>query len=83
MTKLTLDQLKIGEEGVIDHYAGESALQGRLKELGLVKGTKVVVERYAPLGDPIEIRVRGYHLAIRKQDAACINVMCRKADKEN
>ena len=83
MQKRTLDQLKIGEEGVIEHYAGESALQGRLKELGLVRGTKVVVERYAPLGDPIEIRVRGYHLAIRKQDAACIRLVCGKAVKEN
>ena len=80
--KITLDQLQIGDEGIIEHYAGESELQGRLKELGLVRGTKVVVERYAPLGDPIEIRVRGYHLAIRKQDAACITVIeCHKIIK--
>jgi len=74
MAKITLDQLKIGSSAIIEQYAGESELQGRLKELGLVRGTKIVVERYAPLGDPIEIRVRGYHLAIRKQDAACITV---------
>ena len=79
MIKMTLDQLRIGQEGVIEQYTGESELQGRLKELGLVRGTKVVVERYAPLGDPIEIRVRGYHLAIRKQDASCITVACAKA----
>lgn len=82
MIKITLDQLKIGDEGIIEQYAGKSELQGRLKELGLVRGTKVVVERYAPLGDPIEIRVRGYHLAIRKQDAACITVTSHKSTKQ-
>lgn len=71
----TLDQLQIGEEGVIQRYSGNGDLQGRLKELGLVRGTRVTVERYAPLGDPLEIRVRGYHLAIRKKDAAQIHVL--------
>ncbi len=74
---LTLDQLKIGEEAVIEDYSGGGDLQGRLKELGLVRGTSVLVERYAPLGDPMEIRVRGYHLAIRKKDAAQITVSKR------
>jgi len=72
---MTLDQLQIGMEGIIESYAGATELQGRLKELGLVRGTRVVVERYAPLGDPIEIRIRGYHLAIRRHDAACITVV--------
>jgi len=79
MIKITLDQLRIGQEGVIEQYAGESELQGRLKELGLVRGTRVVVVRYAPLGDPMEIRVRGYHLALRKEDAACITVTVTNA----
>ena len=71
---LTLDRLEIGELAVIESYSGDGELQGRLKELGLVKGTKILVERYAPLGDPLEIRVRGYHLAIRKNDASQIVV---------
>lgn len=74
INEITLDQLRVGEAGVIRLHTGASHIQGRLKELGLVRGTKVVLERCAPLGDPLEIRVRGYHLAIRKQDAACITV---------
>ena len=69
-----LSQMKAGEEGVISHYCGESEIQGRLKELGLVRGTKILVKRFAPLGDPMEIEVRGYNLAIRKKDAACITL---------
>lgn len=70
----TLNQLKEGEQGVIIYYSGESEIQGRLKELGLVRGTKILVKRFAPLGDPMEIEVRGYNLAIRKKDAACITL---------
>jgi len=71
----TLDQLKCGEKGVIQRYSGAGLLQGRLKELGLVRGTTVMLERFAPLGDPLEISVRGYHLAVRKGDAAQIVVL--------
>ncbi len=72
--EITLDQLNRGEQCIIKHYLGAGDLQGRLKELGLVKGTKIVLERFAPLGDPLEINVRGYHLAIRKRDASQIVV---------
>lgn len=83
MTKIeaTLDQLNCGEECVIERYLGKGDLQGRLKELGLVKGTKVVLERFAPLGDPLEVSVRGYHLAIRRSDASQIVVSRRAASK--
>ena len=69
---LTLDQLKAGGRGVILGYQGEEDLHYRLKELGLVAGTKVFVKRLAPLGDPMEIVLRGYSLSIRKQDASKI-----------
>ncbi len=72
--KRTLDQLKAGESGVVLGYEGEEDLHYRLKELGLVKGTSVLVKRLAPLGDPMEIILRGYSLSIRKQDAAKILV---------
>ncbi len=75
MKEITLDQLHRGEKCIIKHYLGMGDLQGRLKELGLVRGTKIVLERFAPLGDPLEINVRGYHLAIRKQDASQIVVV--------
>ena len=79
--EISLDQLKAGEEGILLQYSGDGDLQGRLKELGLVRGTLIVVERYAPLGDPLEIKVRGYHLAIRKKDAACI--LIKRSREEN
>jgi len=72
--KVSLDQLMAGESGIIDAYQEQKDLHQRLKELGLVKGTLVTVKRFAPLGDPMEIMVRGYHLSIRKQDAATILV---------
>ena len=72
MKRLSLDQLKVGERGVVEGYEGEEDLHYRLKELGLVRGTKVLVKRFAPLGDPMEIVLRGYSLSIRKQDAAKI-----------
>lgn len=72
MKSVFLDQLKAGERGVIQGYQGEEDLHYRLKELGLVTGTPVFVKRFAPLGDPMEIVLRGYSLSIRKQDAAKI-----------
>ena len=72
MKRLSLDQLKVGEQGVVEGYEGAEDLHYRLKELGLVRGTKVLVKRFAPLGDPMEIVLRGYSLSIRKQDAAKI-----------
>ena len=74
---MTLDQLKAGERGVVEGYEGEEDLHYRLKELGLVRGTGVLVKRFAPLGDPMEIVLRGYSLSIRKQDAAKILVRTR------
>jgi ferrous iron transport protein A len=72
--RITLDLLKAGERGVVEGYEGEEDLHYRLKELGLVRGTSVLVKRFAPLGDPMEIVLRGYSLSIRKQDAAKIIV---------
>ena len=71
---VTLDRLKAGERGVVQGYQGEEDLHFRLKELGLVAGTPVFVKRFAPLGDPMEIILRGYNLSIRKQDASKILV---------
>jgi len=70
MSRVTLDQLKVGEAATVLGYEGEEDLHYRLKELGLVRGTEVFVKRFAPLGDPMEIVLRGYSLSIRKQDAS-------------
>jgi Fe2+ transport system protein FeoA len=72
--QLTLDQMAAGERGVVQGYEGEEDLHYRLKELGLIRGTTVFVKRFAPMGDPMEIVLRGYSLSLRKQDAAKILV---------
>ena len=74
MKQFTLDQLKAGEQGVVQGYEGEEDLHYRLKELGLIRGTTVFVKRFAPMGDPMEIVLRGYSLSLRKQDASKILV---------
>jgi len=69
-----LDQLASGSSGVITRVEGTSVLTRRLLELGLVPGTRVEVLRRAPLGDPIELRLRQVHLSIRRDDAAAVHV---------
>lgn len=69
-----LDQLKAGDLAEILRYEGQEDLHQRLKELGLVRGTRLSVRRFAPLGDPMELKVRGYNLSVRKNDAAKIIV---------
>jgi ferrous iron transport protein A len=81
MNSTTLDQLKAGERGVVRGYQGEEDLHYRLKELGLVQGTRILVKRFAPLGDPMEVVLRGYSLSIRKQDAE--KILVQKAESDN
>lgn len=69
---MTLDKIQIGKSGVIKSVGGEGALRLRLLDMGLIPGTAVKVIKTAPLGDPIEIHVRGYELTIRKSDASMI-----------
>ena len=69
-----LDDLAPGEAGVILSLSGDVAIAHRLMELGLVPGTAVEVVRRAPLGDPIELRLRQVHLSIRRSEAANIHV---------
>lgn len=71
---MTLDQLPIGKTAVITQVGGEGALRCRFLDMGLIPKTKVVVQKVAPMGDPIELRIRGYELTIRKEDAAKIEV---------
>ena len=74
---MTLDKLKINDSGVIAAVGGEGALRLRLLDLGLVPGTRVKVCKVAPMGDPIQIQVRGYELTLRQEDAA--NITLREA----
>ena len=71
---MTLDKLPLGQEAVITAVGGEGALRCRLLDMGLIPKTRVRVEKIAPLGDPLEQRVRGYSLSLRKEDAGKIEV---------
>lgn len=71
---MTINDLQIGEQGVISCVGGEGALRLRLLDMGLIPGTKVRLHKVAPMGDPIQIQVRGYELTIRRDDARLIDV---------
>lgn len=71
----TLKSIECGKSVVVVKLHGEGALKRRLMDMGITKGTEIFVRKVAPLGDPIELMVRGYELAIRKSDAENIEVM--------
>ena len=70
----TLKQVKIGDTAKVVKLHGEGALKRRIMDMGITKGVEVKVRKVAPLGDPIEITVRGYELSLRKEDAETIEV---------
>ena len=69
-----LSELNPKEAGKVKKIYGEGALYKRLLDMGIIKGTTIEVVRVAPLGDPIDIKVKGYHLSLRKEEAAQIFV---------
>ena len=71
---MTLDQLKVGGQGTITSVGGEGALRRRLLDMGLTPRTRVMVRKIAPMGDPIELNLRGYELTIRLEDAQKIGI---------
>ena len=73
MNKL-LSEFAIGESGVIVCVKGEGKVRRRLFDMGLTPGAELTMRKKAPLGDPIEITVRGYELTLRKIEAACVEV---------
>ncbi|MBR5787051.1 MAG: ferrous iron transport protein A [Clostridia bacterium] len=70
----TLRDVKIGKTVTVVKLWGEGAVKRRIMDMGITKGVKVTVRKVAPLGDPIEVTVRGYELSIRKADAEMIEV---------
>ena len=70
----TLKDVKIGETVKVVRIHGEGALKRRIMDMGITKGVEIYVRKVAPLGDPIEIKVRGYELSLRKNDAELIEV---------
>ena len=70
----TLKETGIGETVRVVRLHGEGAVKRRIMDMGLTRGTEVCVRKVAPLGDPVEITVRGYELSLRKADAAMVEV---------
>ncbi len=70
----TLRDVACGETVSVVRLRGSGALRRRISDMGLTKGTRVFVRKVAPLGDPIELTVRGYELSIRKEDAEMVEV---------
>ena len=70
----TLRQAKIGETVKVVKLHGEGAVKRRIMDMGITKGVEITVRKVAPLGDPVEVNVRGYELSLRKTDADMIEV---------
>lgn len=79
---MTLDKLAIGQSAKIIAVGGEGSLRNRLIDMGLIPKTTVMLRKVAPMGDPIEIRLRGYELTLRKEDAAVITVEATSEAKQ-
>ena len=71
---MTLDKLAVGSSAVIKTVGGSGALRCRLLDMGLIPHTQVTLQKIAPMGDPVEIRVRGYELTLRLEDAGKIEL---------
>ena len=70
----TLKQVKVGDTVTVVKLHGEGAVKRRIMDMGITKGVTVYVRKVAPLGDPVEVNVRGYELSIRKADAEMIEI---------
>ena len=70
----TLKQAKVGETGKVVKLTGQGAVKRRIMDMGITKGVEIFIRKVAPLGDPVEVTVRGYELSLRKDDASMIEV---------
>ena len=71
---MTLGDAKVGTTVVVTKIEGDSAYKRRIMDMGITKGSELYIRKVAPLGDPVEITVRGYELSVRKNDAQCVEV---------
>ena len=71
---MTLGDAKVGSTVVVTKIEGDSAYKRRIMDMGITKGVDIYVRKVAPLGDPVEVTVRGYELSVRKNDAQCVQV---------
>ena len=73
-----MDAFAIGENGVVKSVAGEGKIKRRLFDMGITPGAEIHMRKRAPLGDPIEITIRGYELTLRKSEAVCVTMEVSK-----
>lgn len=71
---MTLRDAKVGSTVVVSKIQGDGAYKRRIMDMGITKGSEIYIRKVAPLGDPVEITVRGYELSLRKADAECVEV---------
>ncbi len=71
---MNLGEAKVGSTVKVTKINGEGAYKRRIMDMGITKGTDLYIRKVAPLGDPVEITVRGYELSVRKNDAECVDV---------
>lgn len=77
--KKTLDKFSIGEAGEVYSVSGERKIKRRLYDMGITNGAEIYMRKKAPLGDPIEVTVRGYELSLRKSEAALVEMEVKNA----
>lgn len=83
MSAVLLSQMQVGQAGKVEELTGQDAVCHRLLEMGITKGVDIQVVRFAPLGDPIDVKIRGYHLSLRRQEAQTIRVVLNQEEKKN
>ncbi len=71
---MTLGEAKVKSTVIVSEIEGDKAYKRRIMDMGITKGTELYIRKVAPLGDPVEITVRGYELSLRKEDAGCVLV---------
>ncbi len=71
---MTLKEVKVGQSATVVKLHGEGAVRRRIMDMGITRGTEIYVRKVAPLGDPMELNVRGYELSVRKADAEMVEV---------
>ena len=74
----TLRDIPVGSTARVKKLHGEGALKRRIMDMGITKGSEIYVRKVAPLGDPVEVTIRGYELSLRKNDADCIEMELEK-----
>lgn len=72
MTNKLLSEFSVGERGSVKAVSGEGKMRRRLFDMGVTPGTEIFLRKKAPLGDPLEVTIRGYELTLRKTEAACV-----------